>query len=144
MLQRPVPTAAPSWPGLPPGVLTGELLHARARSVTLRADAARDRSVSARAAFQELLARRAVLVDLRSVRQREEEGAVERDLPVVVWSEGPASGLVEVVAPQTRLVLLGPASGLLLASLRAHGFADVVTIEGGFAAWRSAGMPTAA
>ncbi|GAA4117636.1 hypothetical protein GCM10022215_18540 [Nocardioides fonticola] len=124
--------------------LTGELIHARGARAALPAVPDREHAVSARAAFQELLARRAVLVDLRSARQRAQEGAVEGGLPVVVWSDGPPAGLAEVVAPGTRLVLLGPAGGLLLASLRAHGFADVVSVDGGFAAWRAAGMPTAA
>lgn len=119
-----------------------ETLLATARPRLL--DAAPAGTVSPRAAFQQLIAGDAVLVDLRSVGQRLREGAIESWLPVVVWSEGPAETLAEVVAPGTRVVLLGEPGHLLRASLRAHGFGDLVTVAGGFAAWRAAGMPTAA
>lgn len=132
--------SGPSGPLDPGPPVTGELIHATVRPVPgPSADA-----VSARAAFQELLAGLAVLVDLRSAQQRSAEGAVRPGLPVVVWSEGPPSTLAEVVAPGTRLLLLGPAGGLLRIGLRAHGFADVAPVEGGFTAWQGAGMPVAA
>lgn len=123
--------------------LTGETLHALARPAAGGPRRPSPRRISARAAFQEVLAGHALLLDLRSPHERETDGQVGGSLPVLAWAGASLEALTDVVVPGTRLVLLGDGN-LLRAGLRAHGYGDVVSIEGGFGAWRAAGMPVAA
>jgi rhodanese-related sulfurtransferase len=108
--------------------------------------------VSARAAYQEVLFGRAVLVDIRPQRQREQEGEVHPDLgPVVIernvlqWRLDPRRpSSLPIADLGLRVILIcqdGHSSSLaaeVLLRLGIHRSADII---GGFAAWRSAGLP---
>ena len=108
--------------------------------------------VSARAAFQEVLHGRAVLVDIRPAAQRAAEGEVAAQLrPLVVernvleWRFDPRH---EARLPQAgfdaRVIVLcqeGYTSSLAADALVRLGVGRATDVLGGFAAWRSAGLP---
>ena len=110
------------------------------------------RRISARAAYQEVLYRRAVLVDIRPAAQRAVEGEVAAHLaPLVVernvleWRFDPRSSAALPEAGYDRRVIVlcqeGYTSSLAadaLVRLGVHAATDVV---GGFRAWREAGLP---
>jgi rhodanese-related sulfurtransferase len=108
--------------------------------------------VSARAAYQEVLFGRATLVDIRPQGQREQEGEVHPDLaPVAIernvleWRLDPrhASSL-PIADLGLRVILLcqkGYTSSLAADVLLRLGIHRSTDIIGGFAAWRSAGLP---
>ena len=108
--------------------------------------------VSARAAYQEVLFDRATLVDIRPQGQRETEGEVHPDLsPVVIernvleWRLDPRHPACLPIADLgLRVILLcqeGYTSSLAADVLLRLGIHRSTDIIGGFAAWRSAGMP---
>ena len=108
--------------------------------------------VSARAAYQEVLFKRAVLVDIRPQAQREREGEVCPALaPIVIernvleWRLDPRQpSSVPIADLELRVILIcqeGYISSLaadVLLRLGIHRSTDVI---GGFAAWRAAGLP---
>lgn len=108
--------------------------------------------LSARAAYQEVLYGRALLVDIRPPAQRAAEGEVAASLaPLVVernvleWRFDPRH---EARLPQAgfdaRVVVLcqeGCTSSLAADALVRLGVARATDVVGGFAAWRSAGLP---
>jgi len=108
--------------------------------------------VTARAAYQEVLFGRAVLVDIRPQAQREQEGEVHPDLgPVVIernvleWRLDPRHrSSLPIADLELRVILIcqeGYTSSLaadMLLRLGVHRSTDVI---GGFAAWREAGLP---
>lgn len=110
-------------------------------------------SVSVRAAYQLLLFRRAVLVDIRPEGQRRAEGEVHPALgPVLVerdaleWRLDPRSaGRLGWASPEVRVLVLCQegyassfaAAGLVRLGVRAAG------VTGGLRAWREAGLPLA-
>ena len=108
--------------------------------------------VTARAAYQEVLYGRATLVDIRPLAQREQEGEVDPDLaPVVIernvleWRLDPRHPASLPIADLGLRVILicqeGYTSSLaadILLRLGIHRSTDII---GGFAAWRSAGLP---
>lgn len=108
--------------------------------------------VSPRAAYQEVLSGRAVLVDIRPQAQRDQEGQVHPDLaPVVIernvleWRLDPRHpSSLPVADLGLRVIVIcqeGYASSLaadVLLRLGLHRACDVV---GGFAAWCTAGLP---
>lgn len=110
--------------------------------------------VSARAAFQEVLYGRAVLVDIRPAAQRAAEGEVAEHLrPLVVernvleWRFDPRH---EARLPQAgfeaRVIVLcqeGYTSSLAADALVRLGVARATDVVGGFAAWQAAGLPVA-
>ena len=110
--------------------------------------------VSARAAFQEVLHRRAHLVDIRPAAQREREGEVAEHLgPLVVernvleWRFDPrhAARLPEA-GFEARVIVLcqeGYTSSLAADALVRLGVRRATDVVGGFAAWRAAGLPVA-
>jgi rhodanese-related sulfurtransferase len=111
--------------------------------------------VSARAAFQEVLYGRAVLVDIRPAVERAAEGEVAASLaPVVVERdvlEGSFDPRLGVWLPQfrseARVILLcqeGRASSLAVEALARSGARRAADVVGGFAAWRAAGLPVSA
>ncbi len=111
--------------------------------------------VSARAAYQLLLYRRAVLVDIRSADERLVEGEVDAALrPVVVDAallERRLDPRSTVRFPWVRddlcvLVLCseGYASAVAAASLVRLGLRRASEVVGGLRAWRDAGLPLAA
>lgn len=108
--------------------------------------------VSARAAYQEVLFGRATLVDIRPTQQREREGAVHPDLaPVVIernvleWRLDPRHPASLPIADlDVRVILFcqeGYTSSLAADVLLRLGIHRSTDIIGGFAAWRSAGLP---
>ncbi|WP_249666277.1 rhodanese-like domain-containing protein [Nocardioides faecalis] len=110
--------------------------------------------ISARAAFQELIAADGLLVDIRPAAQRAADGEVDPALPVLVvernvleWRFDPRS---DAALPQagfgTRVIVLcqeGYTSSLAAESLQRLGIGRATDVVGGFAAWRAAGMPVA-
>jgi rhodanese-related sulfurtransferase len=93
----------------------------------------------------------AVLVDIRPAAQRAGEGEipgaliVERN--VLEWRFDPASGarLPEATGHDVRVIVFcseGYTSSLAAASLHDLGLTRATDIDGGFRAWRAAGLPT--
>jgi rhodanese-related sulfurtransferase len=108
--------------------------------------------VSARAAYQEVLFGRAVLVDIRPQGQREQEGEVHPDLaPVVIernvleWRLDPRhSSSLPIADLGLRVILIcqeGYTSSLAADVLLRLGIHRCTDIIDGFAAWRGAGLP---
>ena len=108
--------------------------------------------VSARAAYQEVLYKRATLVDIRPQEQREREGEIHPDLaPVVIernvleWRLDPRHpSSLPIADLGLRVILLcqeGYTSSLAADVLLGLGIHRSTDIIGGFAAWRSAGLP---
>lgn len=109
-------------------------------------------AVSARAAFQDMLHGRAVLLDLRPATDRAAEGEVAAHLgPLVVadpdrpWGVAAAGAARALAAvPDRQVVVLGRSAEALLdaESLSQLGHRRVAVIRGGFRAWHEAGLPT--
>jgi rhodanese-related sulfurtransferase len=108
--------------------------------------------VAAPAAYREVLAHQAVLVDIRPQAQREQEGEVHPDLaPLVIernvleWRLDPRHPSRLAVADfELRVILIcqeGYASSLAADSLLRLGVHRSTDIIGGFAAWSAAGLP---
>ena len=99
----------------------------------------------------EALQRGAVLVDIRSETQRAADGLIPgaRFCPrnVLEWRVDPASGHADPSLGgdvDTWLILVcneGYQSSLAAATLQDLGFARATDLEGGFQAWRAAGLP---
>jgi rhodanese-related sulfurtransferase len=125
---------------MPPRATIDDLLaRARARIHRVRPEQA----LAAQAAG-------AVIVDIRSESQRAADGAVPGSVwfprNVLEWRVDPASPAADPrVADLDRELLVlcdeGYQSSLAAASLRALGAARAGDIEGGFRAWRAAGLP---
>ncbi|WP_235530176.1 MULTISPECIES: rhodanese-like domain-containing protein [unclassified Nocardioides] len=107
---------------------------------------------SARAAYQELIGGRAILVDIRPDAQRAAEGEVEPlpgvlviDRNVLEWRLDPRSETrLPLASYDARVLVLcqeGYTSSLAADSLRQLGVHRATDVVGGFAAWRAAGMP---
>lgn len=115
---------------------------------------ARDRlqRISPRAAYQEVLYGRALLVDIRPAAQRAVEGEVASHLgPLVVernvleWRFDPRhDARLAVAGFDLRVVVLcqeGYTSSLAADSLLRLGVHRATDVVGGFRAWREAGLP---
>ena len=94
----------------------------------------------------------AVLVDVRSERQRERDGVVPGSVyfprNVLEWrcDPDPASSFRDerVSDPARQLIVMcdeGYQSSLAAANLKRLGFDHATDLAGGFQAWRAAGMP---
>ena len=92
----------------------------------------------------------ALLVDIRSESQRAADGVVPGALyhprNVLEWRLDPASGHddPQVGGVERRVIVMcdaGYASSLAAATLREIGFARAADLDGGFQAWRGAGLP---
>jgi rhodanese-related sulfurtransferase len=112
------------------------------------------RRTSARAAYQQVLYGRAVLVDIRPAAQRAAEGEVAAHLgPLVVernvleWRFDPrSSAALPEAGYTTRVIVLcqeGYTSSLAADALVRLGVLGATDVVGGFRAWREAGLPTA-
>jgi rhodanese-related sulfurtransferase len=117
-------------------------LLADARSAIRRADPA--------TAWAAASAGEALIVDIRSDDDRRRDGIVPGSLhlprTVLEWRVDPESGWSNphVVDSGRRLLLLcthGWSSSLAAATLVDLGYADAGDVEGGFEAWRAAGLP---
>src|SRR5216683_1741562 len=93
----------------------------------------------------------AVIVDIRSLEQRIVEGEIPGAIiigrNVLEWRLDPRSEarIPALARPDARLIIVcseGYASTLAAASLRRLGLLDVTYLDGGFQAWRAAGLPT--
>jgi rhodanese-related sulfurtransferase len=92
----------------------------------------------------------ALLVDIRSESQRATDGvvpgAVYHPRNVLEWRLDPSSGYNDpaVGGVERRVIVMcdaGYASSLAAATLREIGFARAADLDGGFQAWRGAGLP---
>jgi rhodanese-related sulfurtransferase len=92
----------------------------------------------------------ALLVDIRSESQRAADGvvpgAVYHPRNVLEWRLDPESGYDDpaVGGVERRVIVMcneGYASSLAADTLRQMGFADAADLDGGFQAWRGAGLP---
>jgi rhodanese-related sulfurtransferase len=114
-------------------------------------DAARERLERLRPADAlDAVQRGAVLVDIRSETQREADGLIPGALfcprNVLEWRVDPASGHADpsIGDVDAWLVLVcneGYQSSLAAATLQDLGFARATDLEGGFHAWKAAGLP---
>jgi rhodanese-related sulfurtransferase len=95
----------------------------------------------------------ALLVDIRPIHQRaadgEIPGALVIDRNVLEWRLDPVGPdrIAEITsADQTVIVFCdeGYASSLAAASLQAVGLPNATDLDGGYQAWRAAGLPTTA
>ncbi|MBO0773998.1 MAG: cysteine dioxygenase [Actinobacteria bacterium] len=93
----------------------------------------------------------AVLVDIRTLEQRIVEGEVPGAIiigrNVLEWRLDPRSDvrIPALARDDSRIIVMcseGYASTLAAASLRRIGLREATYLEGGFQAWRSAGLPT--
>ena len=127
---------------MPPTTIEEMLAAARARLSRLAPGAA----FAAQAAG-------ATLIDIRGERQLRADGAipgalwVERN--VLEWRLDPASAHRHAAAPprEDQVIVVcdeGYASSLVAATLLDLGFARATDLEGGFQAWRAAGLPVVA
>jgi rhodanese-related sulfurtransferase len=92
----------------------------------------------------------ALLVDIRPVAQRtadgEIPGAVILERNVLEWRLDPESAhrIPEATGPEQVVIVVcdaGYASSLAAASLQAVGLPRATDLDGGFQAWRAAGLP---
>jgi rhodanese-related sulfurtransferase len=108
--------------------------------------------VTPSAAFAELTATDAVLVDTRPAAQRAAEGEVAASLPVLViernvleWRLDPRSDArIPEASFDRRVIVLcqeGYSSSLAADALRSIGIHRATDVIGGFAAWRESGLP---
>jgi len=106
--------------------------------------------VAAAQAHTELVDGVAILVDHRTLEQRREHGdipgAVTMSMTVVPWRLDPQSPwkIPGVVDHDTRVIVVcqeGYSSSLSVEWLRDLGMRNVADVEGGFEAWRDAGLP---
>jgi rhodanese-related sulfurtransferase len=92
----------------------------------------------------------ALIVDIRSESQRIADGvvpgAVYHPRNVLEWRLDPSSGYDDpaIGGVERRVIVMcdaGYASSLAAATLREIGFARAADLDGGFQAWRDAGLP---
>jgi rhodanese-related sulfurtransferase len=92
----------------------------------------------------------ALLVDIRSESQRAADGVVPGAMyhprNVLEWRMDPASGATDpaVGGLERRVIVMcdaGYASSLAAETLREIGFDHAADLDGGFQAWREAGLP---
>jgi rhodanese-related sulfurtransferase len=92
----------------------------------------------------------AIVIDTRCAEQRRETGtipgSVHVPLSVLYWRLDPASGSEDpsLADPGRQFILVcahGYSSSIAAATLRDLGFARASDIDGGFEAWRAAGLP---
>jgi rhodanese-related sulfurtransferase len=96
------------------------------------------------------IAEGAVLIDIRSEPQREHDGVVPGSVyfprNVLEWRCDPASPARDerVSDPSAHLIVMcneGYQSSLAAANLKRLGFERATDLDGGFQAWRAAGLP---
>jgi rhodanese-related sulfurtransferase len=119
----------------------------------LLAEARRDLGRLKPAEAASAIAAGAVLVDVRSELQRERDGVVRGSVHfprnVLEWRCDPASGASDarVNDHACQLIVMcdeGYQSSLAAANLKRMGFERATDLDGGFQAWRAAGLPVGA
>jgi rhodanese-related sulfurtransferase len=123
------------------------------RSVQELLDAARRRLHRLTpSAAADAIARGALLVDTRPSEQRARDGivpgAVIIDRNVLEWRLDPTSDhrIEQITGYDQQIVVMcneGFASSLVAAELQDMGFSRATDVDGGYQAWRAAGLPTA-
>jgi rhodanese-related sulfurtransferase len=93
----------------------------------------------------------AILVDIRSTTQRADDGVIPATVwhprNVLEWRADPTSSHADPALSgdlDAHLIVVcneGYASSLAAATLREIGFAHATDLDGGFQAWRAAGLP---
>lgn len=102
--------------------------------------------LSARAAYQQALFGRAVIVDLRTANVRAREGEVDPTLKPVLLRPSELPAWLAATAQRVVNVLLLSADGTeaaVTAATLAQAEAATQVVRGGFSAWRQQGMPVA-
>jgi rhodanese-related sulfurtransferase len=108
--------------------------------------------LTARAAFQEFVTDGALLVDARPAAQRETYGGLAPWMSPLVAEYGVLERLLDPRSPERiaqasydlRVIVVGQvgySSALAAYSLRRIGIHRATDLDGGFEAWRAAGMP---
>ena len=91
----------------------------------------------------------AVLIDLREPDERRQNGVIPNAVPaprgmLEFWADPSSSYHREEFGPNRRLILhcaSGGRSALAADTLQQMGYADVAHLDGGFKAWKEAGLP---
>jgi rhodanese-related sulfurtransferase len=114
--------------------------------------AARERidNLSLEQAQAEIAAEGTLLVDIRDPRERERDGTIPGAKSVTrgmleFWADPESPYYKSYFEFDTRIVVYcagGLRSALAADTLKTLGFTDVGHIEGGFGAWKGAGLPT--
>jgi rhodanese-related sulfurtransferase len=84
------------------------------------------------------------LVDIRNPGELQDEGVIEGAARIPLPQLLDRMGELDHGAPTVVYCASGYRSSIGASLLRSHGFASVADLQGGFAAWRSAGLPVAA
>jgi rhodanese-related sulfurtransferase len=101
-------------------------------------------------AAQAAVERGAIVVDTRCAEQRRETGVIPGSihvpLSVLYWRLDPTSGFEDprLADPARKVILVcahGYSSSIAAATLQDLGFAGATDVDGGFEAWRAAGLP---
>jgi rhodanese-related sulfurtransferase len=104
-------------------------------------------NVSPKAAYEEIASGEAVLLDVREPVEWEQhiEGAVQVPRGVLEFAADPTSPRHHPELDPTRRVIVycrsGARSALAALTLKTLGFENVANLEGGFSAWKKAGLP---
>jgi rhodanese-related sulfurtransferase len=105
-------------------------------------------SVSPKNAFEEMTSNGVVFLDVREPVEWEHHiaGAVQVPRGLLEFAADPASPRHKPELDPTRRAIVycrsGARSALATLTLRTLGFENVANLEGGFAAWKEAGLPT--
>jgi glyoxylase-like metal-dependent hydrolase (beta-lactamase superfamily II)/rhodanese-related sulfurtransferase len=84
------------------------------------------------------------LVDIRNPGELQDEGMIEGAARIPLPQLLDRMGELDPRAPTVVYCASGYRSSIGASLLRSHGFASVADLQGGFAAWRAAGLPVAA
>jgi len=131
-----------------------ELFSAMPVSRTSALPQARER-ISPRAAFQEVLWGRSTLVDIRSAAQRRTEGELPTSLTPLTIEHATlgcrldprGAARLPIASTELRVIVIcqeGHESSRAVETLARLGIRHATDVVGGFAAWRSLGLPVAA
>jgi rhodanese-related sulfurtransferase len=105
-------------------------------------------SVSPKDAFEQMSADHAVLLDVREPVEWEQhiQGAVQVPRGLLEFAADPTSPRHKSELDPTRRVIVYCRSGVRAAlathTLKTLGYENVANLEGGFTAWKDAGLPT--
>lgn len=111
---------------------------------------ARIENLSPEQVREEMLSGDAVLVDLRESEERQQRGAIPGAVHAVrgmleFWADPTSPYHREEFDPNRRIIVhcaAGGRSALAAATLQEMGYKNVAHVEGGFEAWKEAGLPT--
>ena len=118
-----------------------ESLVAKAKSET--------KAVTPQQAFDQLRARTAILIDIRDIRELQREGQIDGAFHaprgmLEFWADPKSPYHKEVFAQAGNLILFCASSwrsALAAKTLQDMGMHNIFDMDGGFNAWKSAGLP---